>query len=117
MAGESGPKEQTSGKWRKEQLGREPWIYRPGMSREASAIKVARFRQILLWPLTLRLPNPAAAGAEIVPDARCVIAESLARGETPCLSSSPTISARVSNATASSSPIITPSVPDRARPR
>lgn len=65
MPGESGPKVQAGDKRHKEQCnwqGRKPWIYRPGMWLDASAIRVARFRQILIWPLTLRLPEGNGGG-------------------------------------------------------
>lgn len=45
-------------------LGREPWIYRPEMWRAAKEIKVARFRQILIWPLTLQLGKDARESAD-----------------------------------------------------
>ena len=41
-------------------LGREPGLYRPEMQRPAKDIEVARFRQILIWPLALHLEEGEA---------------------------------------------------------
>lgn len=57
------------------ELGRTPWIYTPELWRGAEEIEVASFRQILIWPLTLRMPSSREATS--ASDALIKICESL----------------------------------------
>lgn len=57
MKQETNRNDAADGMGDEEKRGRMPWIYTQEIPQEADEIEVAGFRQILIWPLTLRMPS------------------------------------------------------------
>lgn len=57
MKQETNRNDAADGMGDEEKRGRMPWIYTQEIPQGANEIEVASFRQILIWPLTLRMPS------------------------------------------------------------